>query len=396
MKNSIFYLLLVMIVGCNDQIPASREFPIIKTLPPINNNESGVTFRAEVIQHGNSGTISYGFVWNYSDDIEEPQLGMSNEITLGENIGERVFSVRINHSIKKGLTYRVRAFAIMSDRTVYGNVVSLRGEGEEGSWSFEVGNIPLNKGTDPHNGNSNWGYGYVMTRTAHLNTYNPAQKSFTSATDPLVSPDSNPYFKSVAVGNVIYYFCSANSLLYKLQKSGLSTIGVKPFSISGVTPFCMGHGYAGRMYVFQNSATYEFIDIDFNNWTTKSPMPPTNGFAMMSASIGSKVYILTSENVIWEYDITNDDWIVKTNYPGLVGENMVSFSYGDVIYMGLNADDKSKEFWAYNIVSDSWVLQQQFPGPKKIHFYFPLANKLYMGTTWNNGYAIWTFDPSIE
>lgn len=128
-------LLVLLILGCNDDEPIIRDFPIIKTLPPTDIDESGATFHGELVRKGKTEITSYGFVWR----LDDPGINEMHKVVLGKNLSDDLFEARVDHSLIKGLTYQVRAFVDVLNQTIYGEIVFVESQGStNGARSLEL------------------------------------------------------------------------------------------------------------------------------------------------------------------------------------------------------------------------------------------------------------------
>lgn len=128
-------LLVLLILGCNDDEPIIRDFPIIKTLSPTDIDESGATFHGELVRKGKTKITSYGFVWK----LDDPGIIEMHKVDLGKNLSDDLFEARVDHSLIKGLTYQVRAFVELLNQTIFGEIVFVESQGStNGARSLEL------------------------------------------------------------------------------------------------------------------------------------------------------------------------------------------------------------------------------------------------------------------
>ena len=128
-------LLVLLILGCNDDEPIIRDFPIIKTLPPTDIDESGATVHGELVRKGKTEITSYGFVWK----LDDPGINEIHKVVLGKNFNDYLFEARVDHSLIKGLTYQVRAFVELLNQTIFGEIVFVESQGStNGARSLEL------------------------------------------------------------------------------------------------------------------------------------------------------------------------------------------------------------------------------------------------------------------
>src|SRR5688572_20409338 len=125
MKKALFCAVLLAVAGCDPGLPTAQDFPILRTLVPTDIDASGVTFRAELLQHGSSEITSYGFVWSPDQNVNASDLSRKNGFTatVGTTTDIQTFELRLDSAVSGGLTYNVRAFATFAGKTVYGNTL---------------------------------------------------------------------------------------------------------------------------------------------------------------------------------------------------------------------------------------------------------------------------------
>lgn len=125
MKILRLIILIILILGCNAAEPIIRDFPIIRTLPPTDIDESGATFHGELVRKGKNEITSYGFVWK----LDDPSINEMHKVILGNNLSDNLFEARIDHSLIKGLTYQVRAFVDVLNQTIFGDIIYVESQG---------------------------------------------------------------------------------------------------------------------------------------------------------------------------------------------------------------------------------------------------------------------------
>lgn len=182
MKYKLAYLLIMLLIfpGCKDELPAQKEFPVIRTFEPSAIDPSGATFSAEVIRDGNIPISSFGFAWCSTGNPEDDG---TFRIELGNNPDDTCFRARINNSLAAGLEYKVRAYAVSGDKTVYGNIVSFISEGSEKSpWKLMLNDFTMD-GWDNAYGFADNSKGYVIFQSSDTYEYDPASNKIKDTID---------------------------------------------------------------------------------------------------------------------------------------------------------------------------------------------------------------------
>ncbi len=117
LKHIILIFLVAFLVKCERDEITSRNYPRLKTLAVTEITSEGVKFNAEIIFRGNFEVINYGFVWS---ENENPTITNSDRIVYSDNIQSKTFYKAVQTTLKKGVSYFVRAFVKTNDYIVYG------------------------------------------------------------------------------------------------------------------------------------------------------------------------------------------------------------------------------------------------------------------------------------
>jgi N-acetylneuraminic acid mutarotase/signal peptidase I len=113
----LFISLLSILIKCDKDEITSRNYPRLKTLLVTEITSEGAKFSAEIIYRGDFEVINYGFVWSES---ENPTLENSDRVVYSENIQTNHFFKTIETTLKKEVSYFVKAFIKTDDYIVYG------------------------------------------------------------------------------------------------------------------------------------------------------------------------------------------------------------------------------------------------------------------------------------
>jgi hypothetical protein len=113
------FLSLLIAIACQEEF-ADRDFPGVITTGTILKGSEGVEFTGEIIGRKSAEITELGFIWqNNEDPVENPGF----RINLLTNIKTGKFNTLIASSIKKNTEYFVRAYAKVSNRIIYGEIV---------------------------------------------------------------------------------------------------------------------------------------------------------------------------------------------------------------------------------------------------------------------------------
>lgn len=391
-------IVLFILVSCEKE-PEIKGFPIITTLNPTNIDETGATFRGELVQEGKNKTSSYGFTWS----IQEPNIKTSEKIVLGYELSEGVFETRINFSLVKDFEYKIRTFATYSDKTVYGNTVTLVSKGSEKSpWSKELSGISLEGWATPY-GWSDGENGYVIFQNAIVYSFDPENMLFTRIHDFPISGNTGTRYTSVAIDNIQYVFSDNDKNLYQLNKGVWSIKTNTPFRYGYFTGYYHGYSTLNQIYLLSSTQSFSY-NPKTGLWQTKSAMPAQN-YSVGGTDLNGFAYVMDCGGKIRKYNPQEDTWQDISTFPGRFLEGsvyfynckMIGFSHDNSIYFGFcYYNDIEENIWGFNLTTNSWKEIEPFPedfNSGKI-FYFYLKGKLYIGHGNSGNYDIYSLDTS--
>lgn len=113
-------LLLIFTQSCeNEDIITERDYPRVDIVESIVQNESGISFEGKFLTR-NEEILDKGFVWNITTN---PFLHNSQSISAGEGYEEGTFKATACEGFLSGTEYRVRAFAVIADKTIYSRTI---------------------------------------------------------------------------------------------------------------------------------------------------------------------------------------------------------------------------------------------------------------------------------
>lgn len=121
-------LLLFSSVKCTDIEVTPRDYPRVRTTPVTEFTSNGVKLNAVFTEKGNHQLLAYGFV--YGEGIT-PTLANDKQVIMSEELKGDTYAAIIDHSLKKGATYYVRAFAKTEKYTIYGENMTFESLGSK-------------------------------------------------------------------------------------------------------------------------------------------------------------------------------------------------------------------------------------------------------------------------
>jgi N-acetylneuraminic acid mutarotase len=117
LKHITLIFLVIFLAKCERDEITSRNYPRLKTLAVTEITSEGVKFSAEIIFRGNFEVVNYGFVWG---ENENPTITNSDRTIYSDNIQSKTFYKSVQTTLKKDVSYFVRAFVKTNDYIVYG------------------------------------------------------------------------------------------------------------------------------------------------------------------------------------------------------------------------------------------------------------------------------------
>jgi hypothetical protein len=401
-----FSLILLLLTGC-DKVPETWDFPIIKTLNPVDVTSDGATFRCELIQEGKINTASYGFIWG----IKEDAATKFHKINLGSEIPADGFKARVDSSLSEGFEYYIRAFATFGDKTVYGNTVSLISKGcKLSGWCRELSDIKLEgESTIPY-GWSDGTNGYVIFQNKAVYRYDTDSKSFERIANFPLSGNSGTRFSAVGIGNIQYVFSDMDKNLYKMDDGKWSVESSMPFYYGSFGGYYHGYSYSNQVYLLSSYLSYAYKP-DNKYWQSRSIMPASY-YSVGGTELNGYAYLMDCTKKIIKYNPQDNTWEYISTFPGTFPASayyfsrydgkIIGFSQNNTIYFGFCFDEDAsmnwieKSMWEYNLTSNTWRKIEDFPQDLSHGrvFYFTLKGKLYIGHEDSNIYSLYSLDLS--
>jgi N-acetylneuraminic acid mutarotase len=310
--------------------------------------------------------------------------------------------------LNQGTTYFVRAYAVNSAGTAYGNelsfsalnivttsaIVSFTSTSAVVTGNINYGQIGVHligsgvcwsTSQNPTTANSrapNSTYSGIFT--TNLTGLTQGTTYFVRA---YAEYDNGP----VIYGNELSFTTSfePGTGTQKADFPGGARSGARGFSIG--TKVYLGLGNDGGNWL----RDFWEWDQPTNVWTRKADFPGNSFGGEVSFSIGTKGYINGSlTNEFWEYDPAGNSWAQKTSLPTTPARSMaVGFSIGTKGYIGLGLEQSEGEgsgfayfhdFWEWDQATNVWTKKADFPGNTRIEAIgFSIGNKGYIGMGWD-------------
>jgi hypothetical protein len=118
-SNAGSYLLLLTILlinnGCQKDVVLTREYPRLAIFNEVGQDESGITFKAEILSDGDMPIVEKGFVWGTSN---KPEL-YGSKIVVHNACQLVKFEAKAIVDFGKSRIYNVKSFVKTQDRIVY-------------------------------------------------------------------------------------------------------------------------------------------------------------------------------------------------------------------------------------------------------------------------------------
>ncbi len=116
MKKILAYTLLVALTNCSEEENTDRDYPRLLTVGVTNITSDGGVFHGDIFS-SSVAIVDHGFLWSEDAALK---LGESEKISLGPKTGAGRFEVMVDRNLQEGKTYRMAAYAVSENYTVYG------------------------------------------------------------------------------------------------------------------------------------------------------------------------------------------------------------------------------------------------------------------------------------
>ena len=339
------------------------EPAVLTTTTPSNITHSTATSGGNITDEGGSAVTERGVCYSIF-----PNPTTSNTtVSSGSGAGSFISNIT---GLNPGTIYYIRAYAVNSAVTAYGNELSFTtpywiqkadfcGTGKYRAVGFSISD----------KGYIGTGFGTGGSYTKDFWEYDPTTDTWTQ----------------------------------KADFGGSARYDAVGFSINN-------KGYIGTGREENVGYPIDFWEYDqaTDTWTQKAGFGGSGRQDAVGFSIGNKGYIGTGEyyssgwvNIkdFWEYDHTTDSWTQKDDFGGSARSGAVGFSIGGKGYIGTGYDGSyTKDFWEYDQATDIWTQKDDFGGSARSGAVgFSISGKGYIGT----GYAgtlldFWEYDPATN
>ena len=403
-----FYLLSIIILfsTCQKDKIATREYPRLDIFDDIQQNESGVTFKANVISEGVSEIINKGFVWDKND---WPTIN-SSRILLGTHLGTGSFEATVLNDLFVDNNYSVRAFVQTENYLVYSKTVNFncifnspppqiddftpthgkRGDtiiisGQNFSSVLEHNTVYIGNAEAVVNNSTPSTLSITIAGTVnegkqHVKILVYGREFITSSTMEMTEPwqkiadfsggarNSAFCFSMGGKGYVGGGYNSSGALLNDLwEYNPITDTWIKkadlPEGVEGNTTFAT----TSKAYVLSTRKLWQYDPI-LNQWSQLSNFPGEADKFQSAFAIGDKGYVGAGMSPIgvlkkefWEYDESINNWTQKADYGAGSMKYGISFSIGDKGYFGIGVYDK-RDFWEYNSMGNQWTKKLNLSG----------------------------------
>jgi hypothetical protein len=299
-----------------------------------------------IVSNGGSPVTDWGVCWSTS---EHPTTGNDKNSLTGNKGGAGIF-VGVLHDLNQGTIYFVRAYAVNSAGTAYGNEISFYTQ-------------------------------FSVTTSAIVSfTTNSAV-----VTGNIIGSQNADHLKE----NGVCWSTSRNPTTADSKIMNVTYSGIFTTSLTGLA---QGTTYFVRAYaLYDNGPTIYGNELNFTTsygqgtGTQKSDFPGGARYGATGFSIGNKVYMGLGgdgENPmrdLWEWDKASNTWSRKADYPGNSTEGEVGFSIGTKGYIGAGS---TNEFWEFDPATNSWSKKSSVPNTYGIAYAvgFSIGTKGYIGT----------------
>jgi len=195
-------------------------------------------------------------------------------------------------------------------------------------------------------------------------------------------------------------------------------------SYSGAVGFSIGtKGYLGTGFSINGSVTNEFWEYDpvKNTWTEKASLPVSAARTeAVGFSVGNKGYIGTGNFTagiggtalrdFWEWDQVTNLWTRKADFAGLRRSGAVGFTIGNKGYIGTGVtldengfSNYSSDFWEWDQETNKWTRKADLEGNPRVNAVgASIGEKGYIGSGINNDFEwgiiindFWEYDPDL-
>jgi len=350
-KKTIIVFLSIGILGIIQSCKKELSPPDLFTFQISEIKQTSAVSRSVVQDDGGAEVFTRGVCWSTSPN---PTTSSGKTVDRG---GTGLY-LSLIEGLTANTTYYVRAYAINSEGTNYGNELTFT----------TIAPVSGIRKSDIPGGTINIPTGFSIGNKFYV----------------VMGPGDDP-------GDFLEWDQSTDIWTKKADYPGNSGSGAVGFSIGN-------RGYIGTGLTITGQPTNEFWEYDpvINKWTEKASLPfSTASSSAVGFSIGNKGYIGTgylnndnyNSNDFWEYDPVADNWTKKASLPGAGRGDAVGFSIGNKGYIGTGVFwspvtmSYLRDFWEWDQETDIWTRKADFGGlSRKGAVGFSIGSKGYIGT----------------
>lgn len=402
-KLGVLSLCISLLTGCEEAERGPKDYPFVQ-MDKVDVLSDGVIFQARITSLGSQNILSFGYIWNETDNTEF-EAWSKKELT--GTLSPGTFQAEIHTDIVKDQVYYVRPYIKTVETTVFGPVSGFTGRGSRTARVTDYGPKEGFDGTVIKMKGANF-----SQRQGNLSVFidNAPAEIIRSTEDSLI-------FRipvTPLIGWVPFKVVSGDREI--VIENAFEVFGPEVFE-SSVT-----EGYAGDIITLRgrNLTHYgpprlnfdEFVaeiieaeedhitaviplplNLDYDktvnvclfsgqkfnslytpftikrSWVTKAPTPFDWSWTYEAFSYNGNGYILDmNHKLLYEYDPAADRWYPISDFPGDRYGNNISLAHDNkVIVIGGNINGSSYPVWEYDFTTKIWTRQDDAP------FIFTLA-----------------------
>lgn len=399
----ILFLCISLLAGCEDAERGPKDYPFVQ-MENVDVLSDGVIFQARLTSPGSQNIVSYGFVWNETDNTKFENWSKKEYSGIPSG---GTFQAEIYTDIVKDQVYHVRPFVKTAETTVFGPVSGFTGNG---SRPARVTNYTPKEGFDGavirmkgQNFSQREGNLSVFVDETPAEIIRSTEDSliFKIPVTPLIGPVPFKVVsgdKEIIIENAFEIFgpeifessvtegyagdiitIRGKNLTHygpptlHFDEFVAETIEAEEDQITAVIPFTNNYYYNKTVNVCLFSGQkFNSLYTPFTvkkTWDTKTATPFDWSWTYDAFSYDGKGYILEiNAKRLYEYDPAADSWNAISDFPGDRSENNIFLTYDNkVIVIGGNTDGVSCPVWEYDFTTNIWTRHDNAP------FIFTLA-----------------------
>ena len=399
----ILLLCISLLTGCEDAERSPKDYPCVQ-MDKVEVLSDGAIFQARVTSSELENIVSYGFIWNETDNTEF-ETWSKKELT--ETPSAVTFTAETHTDITKDQVYSVRPFIKTTETTVFGLAAVFTGRGSrqarvtdyspkrgfDGTVITMCGkNLSLRQGSlsvfvDIHPAeiieSSENSLTFKIPETpltgwAPLKVVSGDQEIIIENAFEIFGPEIFESSVTEGYAGDLITIRGKNLTHYgppRLQFDMFLTeiIEAEDDQVTAVIPFVKNffHDTTVNVCLFSGqkfTGLYPPFTIK-KSWEEKSPTPFDWTWHYNAFSYNGKGYILEmNTKLLYEYDPAADSWNSISAFPGDRSNNTINLIHDNkVIVIGGNIDGTSCPVWEYDFNTNIWTRQEDAP------FIFTLA-----------------------